>query len=579
MTSIDTNVSNYTLSELMSIISVEDFNKNEIIQKTNDLTKKFKDKNPRLAVFFQAIQSQLLRYAQNLEPENGENDDDANDDPNKIYVEGFGTMSNEAIYPAGERQVSDWFENQNLTQSDQNQVDKITDRKQKIGVFGNQHAPMDREQIATTDTFSIPVKQDSLNPNLKNTINRFVNLDSQFRQYTNGIDSTSTDYTLDLSDTLKNALSLTLYSYQIPFSWYAIDTAYGNTCFWILDASTNQAINVSIPPGNYSQSDFVTQLNSSFIAAGFSFPAVPSANLPANTPVYYNANSGIITLYLYDGSYNDPINPSNNFTIDQTTQIIFYDFTGVLHCTNTCLSKSSSYFNNSLGWIMGYRVPYLNILPNGNTASSILDLNGTKYLILVIDDYNQNHVNNSLVSISQVSNTLKIPSYYSPDIPYTCIQPGSNNLKQIVDEVTLQTLFDTQTVNVQNGLLIAGKYEEDYTPTQINLPSAPRTLTQAQLYTINEINKSRNNMTNYLAKAPTSSDILAIIPVKTSTGVPTGSLLVEFSGSLQDSVRTYFGPVNIERMAVKLLDDKGNILNLNGNDWCVTLVCECLYQY
>jgi hypothetical protein len=111
------------------------------------------------------------------------------------------------------------------------------------------------------------------------------------------------------------------------------------------------------------------------------------------------------------------------------------------------------------------------------------------------------------------------------------------------------------------------------------LPSAPRTLTNAQLYTINSINSNNNNLTNYLAKAPTSSDILAIIPIKTSVGVPTGSLLVEFSGSLQDSSRTYFGPVNIERMAVKLLDDKGNVLNLNGNDWCVSLVCECLYQY
>jgi hypothetical protein len=87
------------------------------------------------------------------------------------------------------------------------------------------------------------------------------------------------------------------------------------------------------------------------------------------------------------------------------------------------------------------------------------------------------------------------------------------------------------------------------------------------------------NLTNYLSKAPTSSDILAIIPVKTSTGVPTGSLLVEFSGSLQENTRIYFGPVNIERMAISLLDDKGNVLNLNGNDWCVTLIAECLYQY
>lgn len=111
------------------------------------------------------------------------------------------------------------------------------------------------------------------------------------------------------------------------------------------------------------------------------------------------------------------------------------------------------------------------------------------------------------------------------------------------------------------------------------LPSAPRTLTNAQLYTINSINDNKNNLTNYLAKAPTSSDILAIIPVKTSVGVPTGSLLVEFSGSLQDNTRTYFGPVNIDRLAVKLLNDKGNVVNLNGNDWCATIIAECLYQY
>jgi hypothetical protein len=152
-------------------------------------------------------------------------------------------------------------------------------------------------------------------------------------------------------------------------------------------------------------------------------------------------------------------------------------------------------------------------------------------------------------------------------------------LQQILAEATTQSLFDNQTSNVQNGLLIGGKYQESYVSTQIVLPSAPRTLTQSQIYTINEINKNNNNLTNYLSKAPTTSDILAILPVKTSAGVPTGSLLVEFSGSLQDNIRTYFGPVHIERLNVKLLDDKGNVLNLNGNDWCVTLVCECLYQY
>jgi hypothetical protein len=187
----------------------------------------------------------------------------------------------------------------------------------------------------------------------------------------------------------------------------------------------------------------------------------------------------------------------------------------------------------------------------------------------------------SSMAISQFSNTLKLPSYYSNDLPYTCSSPAQqgNNLQQLIAGVTTDSLFEFQTTNPLNGLLVGGKYEQDYNNTQQILPSAPRTLTQSQIYTINEINKNRNNTTNHLSKAPTSADILAILPVKTSTGVPTGTLLVEFSGSLQDNSRVYFGPVDIDRMAVKLLDDKGNILNLNGSDWCITLICECLYQY
>jgi hypothetical protein len=564
MTSVDTDVSSYTISELMAIIEVNDIDPEEIVKNTTALISKFKDSNPQLSVFFMDVQSQLLQYSQGLLVEKEE------DLSGKIIVEGFGTRTNDAIYPAGDEQVSEWYENENLTQSDQNQVNKITNRQQKIGVFGNQHAPMKREQIATTDNFQLPVKQDSLNPNLKNTINRFINLDSQFRQYTNGADSNATDYTLDLSDTLKNTLSMRVYSYQIPYSWYAIDSNYGNTCLWIVDNNNGYVANVSVAPGNYSQTQFVSTLGASFASAGFD----PSLNI-----VQYNQNSGNITLNFTGVSYTD--SGGNIYPITKETSILFYDFTGEFQCNNTCYSKTNNYFNNTLGWLMGYRLPYLNVDLSGNTAPAILDLNGPKYLILVIDDYNQNHVNNTLVSISQFSNTLKMPSYYSPDLPYTCIPPNQNstNLQQLIAGVTEQSIIDLQNPNPLNGLLIAGKYEENYTNTQVVLPSAPRTLTQAQIYTINQISANRNNLTNYLSKAPTSADILGILPIKTSTGVPTGSLLVDFSGSLQDNNRTYFGPVNIDRMAVKLLDDKGNVLNLNGNDWCVTLVCECLYQY
>jgi len=571
---IDTNVNNYTFSELLAIANIQNVTPSEIRKKTDTLIHKFKDKNPKLSIFFKNIQEQLLSYSQGLVAKKKET---SSEQPTTI-VETFSNMSNEAIYPAGENQIKNWYSNEYVTQNDQNQLDKITDRNQKVQVYGSQHVPMEREQIATTDTYEVPVKQDSLNPNLKNTISRFINLDSQFRQYTSGPSSSSTSYTCDLSDTLKNALSLRVYSYQIPYSWYAIDIDYGNTCFWIQNGE--YSIPISVPPGNYSQTTFQTQVNNSFLSAGFTFPTYPPIVTTTNSPMYINTANGIVTLYLYGGTYTDPLGIIPSFNITTSTVILFYDFSGNLQCTNSCLSKSNHFFNNSLGWLMGFRLPYINVNEIGNNATAILDLNGPKYLILVIDDYNQNHVNNSLVSITQFTSNLKVPSYYSPDLPYTCAtqQQLGNNLQELVNDVVLESVFDNQETSI-NGLLIGGKYNGDYSSNQIVLPSAPRTLTQAQIYTINEINNNNNNVTNYLSKAPTSSDILAIIPIKTSTGVPTGSLLVDFSGSLQESVRTYFGPVNIERLCVKLLDDKGNVLNLNGNDWCVTLVCECLYQY
>ena len=452
MPSIDTDVSNYTLSELMAIVELDDLDPTHIMNKTYTLIEKYKNNNPELSIFFKGIQSQLLQYSQGLYNENDEDD---------------------AIYPIGEKEVDDRYENEYLRQNDKNQTDKITERKQKIDVFGDEHVPMTRQQLGVNDTFNVSVKQDSLNPNLKNTISRFVNLDSQFRQLS-GINSNSTNYTLDLSDTLNNVLSMRLYSYQIPFSWYVIDTVYNNTCLWITDGDKN--VPVTMPPGNYNSSEFVNQLNTSFTEAGFVF---------LSEPVTYNNMNGKITLHLYGGKID---NLNYRFTISKTTIITFFDFTAHLVCQQTCLNNNN-YLDQTLGWLMGYRVPYENVNQNGNTATSILDLIGTKYLILAIDDFNQNHVNNSLVSITEYNGTLKIPNYYSPDLPVVCVNANNSNLSQIIEEANVESILNDEGNITNNGLLIASKYEANFYKRPIVLPSSPRTLTQAQIYTINEIIK------------------------------------------------------------------------------------------
>jgi hypothetical protein len=212
--SIDTNINHYTISELFAILELDDFDPTaeEIEEKTNEYIDRFTtENNLQMKNFFSEIQNILLNYVDDLK-----------------------NTTEDASMPDKKKQTSDWYQNEYIKQNDPVQTDKITDRKQKIDVYNDEHVPMNRKQLGVANNFNVSVAQDTLNPNLKNSTERFINLDSQFRQ-TGGAEESSTNYTLDLSDPLTNVLSLRLYSFQIPYTWYAIDPAYGNNILWITD--------------------------------------------------------------------------------------------------------------------------------------------------------------------------------------------------------------------------------------------------------------------------------------------------------------------------------------------------------
>ena len=502
----DSDVSNYTIEELMKISGISILNEGEITTKTDALIDKFRVTKPNISDFFVEVKEELLNTI-HQKP----------DSASKLQI------------------------------------------RQPISVSNMSQGPIVQKDIGIRDSYPVSIKQDSLNPNLKNTITRFVNLDSRFRQYTGGIESSSSEYTLDLSDMLRDVLSICLYSYQIPFCWYTINET--NNMMWLL-SSKGILYPIKISPGNYTPSELTTALNKNLSVY---ITSSKSGSVDVSN-VTYESTNGKMTFDLSGCDFNSPYSDSGD-SGDTLSKIIFFDF------DNQYNTDQKSYLNNTLGWMMGFRVAELSNLSTLIIQStSIVDLNGTKYLILALDDYNQNHVNNSLVSITQTPSDIKMPSYFSSDIPKYNVTRGVNDF----------SLSDT------NGLLVAGKfnasqvkyanvyYNSNFSDVSGNKP--PRSLTQSQVYTINEINKNRTRNTNYLMKAPTNADILALIPVKTS-GVDIGQLLVDLTSPLQENIRTYFGPVNIDRMCVRLLDDKGNLLNMNGSDWCVTLLCECLYQY
>jgi len=104
-------------------------------------------------------------------------------------------------------------------------------------------------------------------------------------------------------------------------------------------------------------------------------------------------------------------------------------------------------------------------------------------------------------------------------------------------------------------------------------------LTENQLYAANIIAQDNfiRQTTRIYSDPPFVKDMFALIPIKVS-GLQQGDVFTEYGGTLQDNDRKYFGPVNISKVSIKLLNDHGDVINLNGGNWSFSLVFEYLYN-
>ena len=494
-----TDVEKYSIFDLLTLFSLSedasDFEINDVASKMMD--KMNKEGKPGIALFIRNARDKLLDHNSEDSESQLHNDDDQFDSTT---------------------QLGNWWKNEYPSQSDTVQNARITDRKQKVQFFSPIHQVMNRERLGVSQSYNVPVAQGTINPNQQNITSRIICIDSQYRQnilpYVNNPNAPTynTDYTLDLSDPLTNAISLKLYSVQIPTTWYAFDHSLGNTCFEYVNGTTSSIIDIS--DGNYTISQFIDQLNTVSAAYDLSFAYLPN-------------------------TYQISIKNTSGVAVD--TILTFYSDSGL--CKQSC--GPGAKINQNLGWNLGFRIPPDSngnisiIIPPGKTVISDVpaDTYGPKYFILVVDDYNNNHLNNGLVNIVDTTTKLSVPTYY--------------NAKDVSCNVTENQAFMVKT--------------------------APRTLTQAQLYTVNEIVANRKQTINRTS-GPTTTDVLAIIPVQLVNTFRPGPY-VQFGQALQANIRTYFGPVSIDRLRVRLVDDKGNLVNLHDNDWSFTMVVEELYQY
>ena len=524
--SIDLNVYNYSQEDLLSLLDLTDLDdvtyQDIIDSSTPIITRYTSEDNYDLANFFQQIQNRLVEEL-DYDSDNDVNDNDIN------------LQDNES------NQLGNLWNNQYNSQqkTDTNQANKTTDRTHQVNVFEQDDKfVMNRNELGIANNYQVPVAQGKINPNLKNTTTRLINIDSQYRENITPFNpdlfgpSSSSNFTLDLTDILRNTISIEMTSFQIPYTWYLIDGDYqANNCFYIDNSM------VSIQSGNYTNDTIISEINTSISNAGF--------------------NNIVLSLNTISGKTIITNNDVSNHTIT------FYDPYGIKQCNSSC--KLQEKFNNNLGWILGFRgntdfspseavtnplygqLVYTVDMSGGMiTSESFIDTFGSKYFLLVLDDYNQNHLNKGLVGITPTQKYAEIPSYWNTGLRKSengCTTPEFSSTKK---------------------------------PTYIQ--NVPRKLTQAQLYTLNETTAARTQTKKNFLTTPTTTDVLALIPLRLANNLSPGQQIID-DFNLDEAKRVYFGPVDIERMRVRLVNDKGYTVNLNGNDWSFTLTATALYQY
>jgi len=320
-------------------------------------------------------------------------------------------------------------------------------------------------------------------------------------------------------------------------------------------SSTNNAnsVEIVIDPNTYSRSGLITEINAKIQATaatsitditGTSFAIESLTRSGDDEPSDY-----LVITFRAKRAYT----PSDY-------NLVFYDNISFTTCFTGASSVRNTTWDTTIGWIMGFR-KYISYdlsatFENDTTVVKTTDSTGKitiygdtgvstnlyNYFLICLDDYNQNRLNDGLVTITNVDTTIPLPSYASRS-EFVC------------DPITGNRIFNSSNQNQ----------------------------TAAQIFSANVASNSTNQATSIgssvLASSygtgPFVSDVFGLIPIKTS-GLLNGSAYVEFGGTLQNQERSYFGPVNINRMTVRLVNDRGDVVDLNNANWSFSLICEQL---
>jgi hypothetical protein len=241
-------------------------------------------------------------------------------------------------------------------------------------------------------------------------------------------------------------------------------------------------------------------------------------------------------------------------------------------------------------------------------GSSIWNELGTKYMILEVDDFNKNRNIGNMGTLSMPSSTenFKLPEYAKHVSQTYPICPSENDIQQTPLELVSQEIGllkknqPNQNIPLKYATLAGpvdivgpvvvetnpkkGTYENfkrscrKGTPPQEFGVKGQDTLTKAQKYTAKEITNTQRTSSVNQYYAPQATNILFRFPIQRLSDNLQAPMIIPNTAGLGNA-RRYFGPVTLEKLRIRLLDDKGFPVDLHGGEISFSLIVESLYQY
>jgi len=397
------------------------------------------------------------------------------------------------------------------------------------------------QKILTEQDYSVQF----IDPSYDTTYPNTIDVSSTWYNYLH-IDRNMIDNTYDLSNAVQSNMSYSDISGTtiVAQNKITITTSINDTIQLVPNeegVNGSNILTITIPPSTYTRDNLITALNNAI-------NTIPNA---LGSYFYIKTTNGIESTIIRTNI--NKIYTANDY------RIVFYDPYSFIKCYVGVTSVRNTTWDTTLGWVLGFRLSTEYIL-NAYGSGQIIEINGDtgvstnlfNYFMICLDDYNQNHLNDGLVTVTSKVTDVPLPAYANKT-NFKC-DPASGLL-------TYNTTSDV--------------------PADIKL-------TQNQLYSLTRIANERKSISTILSNnttintksygsGPFVKDVFGLIPMKVS-GLANGSSYVEFGGTLQNQERLYFGPVNIHRMTVKLVSDRGDVVDLNGANWSFSLICEQLYK-